>query len=121
MVLLVGHLSIAASGVAVTQGLATPATVARAQTTTLPRLEDYPSTEAFSGRPAPVVLASARYGRRIERGFGMVPRPVQLRWRFHACYLGLWQQLPSERDHRCSNRSTFSADASDHKRSRISS
>ena len=31
-------------------------------TTALPRFEDYPSTEAFSVRPAPVVLASARYG-----------------------------------------------------------
>ena len=33
------------------------------QTPALPRFEDYPSTAMFSGRPAPVVLASARYGR----------------------------------------------------------
>lgn len=34
-----------------------------AQTKTSPRFEDYPSPVVFSGRPAPVVLSSARYGR----------------------------------------------------------
>ena len=64
VVLLLGHMSVAVSGVAMTQGLAKPPTVeTNAQTTALPRLEDYPSTETFSGRPAPVILASARYGR----------------------------------------------------------
>jgi len=45
----------------------------------------------------------------------------KLRRRFHSCYLGLWQQLPSERDHRCQNRGTVAAAATDHKWSRISS
>jgi hypothetical protein len=63
VVLLLGQMS-AASRVPATQRLAKlPASVANTQTTALPRFEDYPSTEPFSGRPAPVVLASARYGR----------------------------------------------------------
>lgn len=34
-----------------------------AQTTPVPRFEDYPSNTAFSGRPARVLFSSARYGR----------------------------------------------------------
>ena len=45
-------------------GLAAPEAVhASGQTTALPRFEQYPSVFSFSGSPAPVILASARYGR----------------------------------------------------------
>ena len=37
--------------------------VANGQGTALPQFEDYPSTEVFTGGPAPVVVGSARYGR----------------------------------------------------------
>ena len=56
--------SAAGSGSTAGQGLAKlPAPEAKGAATVLPRFEDYPSTVAFSGRLAPVVLASARYGR----------------------------------------------------------
>src|SRR4051812_3483016 len=56
--------SVAASGLAATQELAKrPPAEDKAAATAPPRFEDYPSTVAFSGRPAPVVVASARYGR----------------------------------------------------------
>src|SRR5215207_1252573 len=56
--------SAAASGLTATQERAKPPTPeAKAAARALPRFEDYPSTVAFSGHPAPVVLASARYGR----------------------------------------------------------
>ena len=78
IVLILGHLSFATSEVAVPKVHATPAAMdAQAQTTGLARFEDYPSLEAFSGQPAPVVLASARYGRtyrtRLQEGAGSGP------------------------------------------------
>jgi hypothetical protein len=64
VVLLLGPMSVAASRVTATHEFAGPAGVdSNAQTTALPRFEDYSSIQAFAGRPAPVVLASARYGR----------------------------------------------------------
>lgn len=61
---LLGPISFEESEGTATRGLAWRTQVAGAnQTTGLPRFENYPSTDVFSDRPAPVVLASARYGR----------------------------------------------------------
>ena len=40
-----------------------PPNVAERQQPALPRFEDYPSIEAFTGRPAPALIESTRYGR----------------------------------------------------------
>jgi hypothetical protein len=63
VVLLLGPMSVAASRVTRYESAGSARRDANAQTTALPRFEDYSSTRAFAGRPAPVVFASARYGR----------------------------------------------------------
>ena len=56
--------SVAASGLTLAQEVTRPPTPeGKDVATAFPRFEDYPGTVAFSGRLAPVVLASARYGR----------------------------------------------------------
>jgi hypothetical protein len=78
VVLLRSIVFVATSAVALAMVFTTPlALAAQARMPALPRFEDYPSVDAFSGKPAAVVLASARYGRtyrtRLRNGAQMGP------------------------------------------------